>query len=50
MLVAAEVDELGGYSVCFERLDAHDEKEACQDAMGDEVQNDKERARHGAQS
>lgn len=48
-LVAAEEDELGGDAVGLEGLDAHDEEEAGKHAVGDEVQADEQRPRHGAE-
>ena len=47
--VAGEVHDLGGDAVGLESLEAHDEEEAGEDAVGDEVQDDEQGPRHGAE-
>lgn len=47
--VAGEEHELGGDAVGLEGLEAHDEEEAGEHAVGDEVQDDEQGARHGAE-
>lgn len=47
--VAGEEEEFGGDAVPFEGLDAHDEEEACEDTLGDEVEDDEEGSAHGAE-
>lgn len=48
--VAREEDELGGYAVRGEGLDAHDEEEAGEDGLREEAEGGEERGRHGAES
>ena len=47
--VLGEEDEFLGDAVALEGLDAHDEEEAGQNGLGDQVQNNEQRAGHGAQ-
>ena len=47
LLVACQKEQLQRNAVARERLAAHDEEQACEHALRDEVQHDQERACHG---
>ena len=47
--VFTEEEEFECYAVAFECLHAHDEEEACEDALRDEVEDDEERTGHGSE-
>lgn len=49
VLVAGEEEQFRGDTVTLQSLDTHHEEETCQDAVGDEMQDNEQRAAHGSQ-